>query len=85
MSSAPGDAVIEVADLRREYRPRGRRGVVTALDALSLTVGAGQVHGLLGPNGAGKTTLCKVLSTILVPTSGSARVVGFDVVRGWAR
>jgi len=81
VSSAPGDPVIEVADLRREYRLRGRKGVVTALDGLSLTVRAGQVHGLLGPNGAGKTTLCKVLSTILVPTSGSARVVGFDVVQ----
>lgn len=80
MSSA-GAPAIEVRELRREYRVRGPRRQVMALDGLSLTVDAGTVHGLLGPNGAGKTTLCKILATVLVPTSGSVQIAGFDVVR----
>jgi daunorubicin resistance ABC transporter ATP-binding subunit len=55
-------------------------GDVVALDGLDLTVEAGTVFGLLGPNGAGKTTLVKVLSTLLNPTGGSARILGHDVV-----
>lgn len=73
-------AALEVADLRREYRIGRGKAPVVALDGLSLSVARGRVHGLLGPNGAGKTTLCKILATVLVPTSGSARVAGFDVV-----
>ncbi|WP_199922921.1 ABC transporter ATP-binding protein [Streptomyces sp. NRRL B-24484] len=58
---------------------RGRR--VTALEGVTLTVERGQVLGLLGPNGAGKTTLSRILTTLLLPTSGTARVAGHDVVR----
>ena len=55
-------------------------GDVVALDGMDLTVERGQVVGLLGPNGAGKTTMVRILSTLLTPTSGIARVSGFDVV-----
>lgn len=53
----------------------------TAVDSISITVREGELFGLLGPNGAGKTTLINMLSTMTRPTSGSARVHGFDVVR----
>jgi len=56
-------------------------GALRAVDALTLSVEAGEVFGLLGPNGAGKTTLIKMLTTLLPPTSGRAVVGGFDVVR----
>jgi ABC-2 type transport system ATP-binding protein len=72
------DAVV-VEEIRRVFTPR-KRDPVTALDGISLTIPAGEVHGLLGPNGAGKTTLVKILSTVLLPTSGSASVLGHDVV-----
>jgi len=57
-----------------------RFGAIHALDDVSLTVPAGTILGLLGPNGAGKTTLVKILTTLLRPDAGRARVVGFDVV-----
>ncbi|MGH3201425.1 MAG: ATP-binding cassette domain-containing protein [Streptosporangiaceae bacterium] len=58
-----------------------RFGNQAALDHLDLAVPQGTVHGLLGPNGAGKTTAVRVLSTLLRPDSGHARVAGFDVAR----
>jgi ABC-2 type transport system ATP-binding protein len=77
---------VEVTDVFRDYSVvtgslRRRRSVVHALRGVSLTVRPGEIHGLLGPNGAGKTTLVKVLTTLLLPTSGTARVAGHDVVR----
>ncbi|MGO9175289.1 MAG: ATP-binding cassette domain-containing protein [Desulfobaccales bacterium] len=53
----------------------------TAVDALTIALEAGEVFGLLGPNGAGKTTTIKMLTTLLPPTSGTASVAGFDIVR----
>jgi ABC-2 type transport system ATP-binding protein len=55
-------------------------GELVALQSLDLTVERGIIFGLLGPNGAGKSTTIKILSTLLPPTSGTARVAGFDVV-----
>jgi ABC-2 type transport system ATP-binding protein len=58
-----------------------RFGKLTAVDALTLSVGAGEVFGLLGPNGAGKSTAIKMLTTLLPPTAGTAQVAGLDIVR----
>lgn len=55
-------------------------GQLTAVDRINLSVGHGQIFGLLGPNGAGKSTTIKMLTTLLDPTSGTAKVAGFDVV-----
>jgi len=73
------DAAVEVREISRVFTPR-RRDPVTALAGVSLSIPSGEVHGLLGPNGAGKTTLVKILSTVLLPTTGSALVCGHDVV-----
>ncbi|MFF3919271.1 ABC transporter ATP-binding protein [Streptomyces sp. NPDC001852] len=79
---AAADAIV-VDDVGRTFADRRGRaaGGVTALSGISLRVAPGEVHGLLGPNGAGKTTLCKILTTTLEPTTGSARVLGLDVTR----
>ncbi len=68
---------IEVRGVRRVYAAKPTP--VVALDGVDLAVPPGELFGLLGPNGAGKTTLIKILTTLLLPSSGSARVFGFDV------
>jgi ABC-2 type transport system ATP-binding protein len=78
------DYAVECEDLTRVYTSRNTLGTkrqTAALDGLNLTIPKGVVFGVLGPNGAGKTTLVRILSTLLTPTSGWARVAGFDVVR----
>ena len=65
---------VETRRLTRRY------GSVTALDGVDLVVPAGIIYTVVGPNGAGKTTLLNILTTLLLPTSGQARVFGFDVV-----
>ena len=72
----PEALAVEVDDVSKTF-PKGN---VRALDHVSLSVRPGTVFGLLGPNGAGKTTLVRILSTVLLPDSGSARVLGLDVV-----
>src|SRR5437868_4023601 len=78
-------AAIEARDLHRTYRTstgtlRRRSVDVEAVRGVSFAVEPGELYGLLGPNGAGKTTTIKMLITLLLPTSGSARVLGHDVV-----
>lgn len=73
-------AAVAVDKLGRIYTSRRKSETVTALADVSVTVELGEIHGLLGPNGAGKTTLVKILSTMLIPSAGSAFVLGFDVV-----
>ncbi len=79
-------AAIEVHDLCRTYRThigivRRRRTDVQALAGISFEVEPGELFGLLGPNGAGKTTTIKILTTLLLPSSGTASVLGFDPAR----
>ncbi len=70
---------IEVRGLRRVYKAKPEP--VVALHGIDLDVAPGEFFGLLGPNGAGKTTLIKILTTLLLPSEGSAKVFGFDVAR----
>ena len=74
-------AAVEVERLTRVYKGRHGSSDVRALDGIDLAIEQGAVHGLLGPNGAGKTTLVKILSTVLLPTSGTARILGHDVAK----
>jgi len=71
--------MIEVRGLTKHYRDL-RRGRLVALDGISFDAAEGEIFGLLGPNGAGKTTTLRILSTVLRPTAGTARINGYDVV-----
>ena len=81
------DYAIETEDLGRVYKIRGNKKEselhkeLIALEKVNLTVERGELFGLLGPNGAGKTTLIKILTTLLAPTSGWARVAAHDVIQ----
>jgi ABC-2 type transport system ATP-binding protein len=82
---APDDSqhppAVEVRGLTRTFRAARGGGEVRALGGVDMRIEHGEVFGLLGPNGAGKTTLIKILTTLLYPTAGEARVAGFDVIR----
>ncbi len=72
--------MIEVQQLGKQFRDK-KRGMIRAVDGISFRCEPGRIYGLLGINGAGKTTTLRMLATILAPTSGAARVAGYDVVR----
>jgi ABC-2 type transport system ATP-binding protein len=74
-NGSPRSGGIEVEALVREFKNGPR-----AVDGIDLEVGQGEIYGFLGPNGAGKSTTVLMLTTLLPPTAGSARVGGFDVV-----
>jgi ABC-2 type transport system ATP-binding protein len=67
---------IEAVGLRRSY------GDLTVLEGVDLTVATGTIFALLGPNGAGKTTTVNILSTLITPDAGQARVAGHDLATG---
>ena len=69
---------VEASDLTKTYTSGGR--TVRALDGIDIAVAKGRLFSFLGRNGAGKTTFVKISSTMLLPTSGSVRVLGHDVV-----
>ncbi len=79
MSAVIDAMAIDARGIRRVYRAKPKD--VTALDGVDLEVRPGEFFGLLGPNGAGKTTLIKILTTLLLPSAGTARVFGFDIER----
>jgi ABC-2 type transport system ATP-binding protein len=79
----PDDLAIHARGLTRVYK--AKPDPVIALGGVDLDVRPGEYFGLLGPNGAGKTTLIKILTTLLIPTSGTAKVAGFDVVTETAK
>jgi sodium transport system ATP-binding protein len=72
--------MIQVHELTKHYADL-RRGRFVALGGISFQARPGQIYGLLGPNGAGKTTALRLLSTVLKPTSGTAAINGYDIVR----
>ncbi len=74
MESIP-EIVIEMQDVTRKFGP------VVAVDRVSFRVERGAVFGLMGPNGSGKSTILRILCGVLVPTGGTARVLGFDTAR----
>jgi len=75
--------IIEINELRREYKvtkgwANRKSEIVKAVNGISFTVDKGEIFGLLGQNGAGKTTTIKMLITLLAPTSGTCRVLGYN-------
>lgn len=79
------ESIIEVKHLHRTYVSKSgmfnrNKKVNEALKGINFSVGRGEIFGLLGPNGAGKTTTIKILSTLLIPTSGTATILGMDTV-----
>lgn len=78
--------MVEVEPLNKTFRTRTglwkiKTKETTAVEDISFSIEKGELFGLLGPNGAGKTTTIKMLTTLLLPSSGSASIMGLDVVK----
>jgi ABC-2 type transport system ATP-binding protein len=74
-NQAPNGVAIDVEDISKSF------GALLAVDHVSFSVQSGEIFGLLGPNGAGKSTLIRMLTTLVPPTSGTAMVAGYDIIR----
>lgn len=72
---------IEILNLTKKYKIRGKKKEIRALDNINLKVKKGEILGLLGPNGAGKTTMVSILTTLIQPTSGTAKILGRDILK----
>ena len=88
MSNLTGEPIVRIRELCKTYISKERQGLlrskqraVEALKGISLEICPGEIFGLLGPNGAGKTTLIKCMTTLLLPTSGTIQINGYDVER----
>ena len=81
MSAGPAGAQVPLSDAVVVHGLRKAFGTMVAIEGLDLTIHRGEVFGLLGPNGSGKTTTIRMLCGLMLPTAGSATVVGFDIVR----
>lgn len=73
------DYIVEAEDISKIYKLKGRNKSIQALNQINFTIEEGEKFGLLGPNGAGKTTLISILTTLLQPTTGTARIAGYDI------
>jgi len=75
--------IIETKDLKKNFvsKVKGKKKIVEAVKGINLGVRKGEIYGFLGPNGAGKSTTQKMFATILLPTSGEARINGYDLVK----
>ena len=79
-AGAPADVPVVVCNLTKTFLDESR-GTIRAVDGISFDCRESEVFGLLGANGAGKTTTLRMLSTIIAPTSGTARILGHDIVK----
>ncbi|MEJ2249424.1 MAG: ABC transporter ATP-binding protein [Candidatus Lokiarchaeota archaeon] len=73
--------IIKTVNLTKIYKLKGKEKEIKALDNVNLSIKEGEIFGLLGPNGAGKTTLISILTTLKSPTSGSAIINGYDIIK----
>lgn len=76
---------ISVRDLSKSFSRGKKQASVEAVRPLSLAINKGELFGLIGPDGAGKTTLFRMLTTLILPDTGTAQVNGFDIVREYAQ
>ena len=73
--------IIETFDLSKNYKLKGSKKEILALNKINISIEEGEIFGLLGPNGAGKTTMVQILTTLLQPTSGYAIVDGYNILK----
>lgn len=72
---------LEIYNLSKVYKLKGKNKTITALNNVNLKIKEGEIFGLLGPNGSGKTTMVSILTTLLQPTSGNAKILGYDLLK----